>query len=520
MESIKNRRTIRKYKQDDVPAALLNELLEESFRASTMGNMQLYSVVVTRDAEMKSRLAPAHFNQPMVTSAPVVLTFCADFNRFSKWCEQRKAVPGYNNFISFLNAATDALLVTQNFCTLAEEAGLRLGLKDSIVVNDRMETSVPDIYAVGDAVQVTQSVSGEDVLLSLAGPANRQGRIAADNICGGDSRYRGSQGSSIIKVFDMTAAVTGINEQAAERAGIRADKVYLSPANHAGYYPGAVPMSIKVVFAPDSGRLLGVLTDIRDGAVDDDDRMTLASRLGMEPGPDEVAVHLFPVNRQADGLNDLRLAQIGAEEHGFHAETAGPANLVDRLKRNMLAPEHLVLKTGAAVMALRNDADHQYVNGSIGTVRGFAPESKGGWPIVEFENGNIVTLKQASWEMMDGETVLASVKQVPLRCAWAITIHKSQGMTLDRAVMDLRRTFAPGMGYVALSRVESLDGLYLGGITDRAFLVSPDAVTLDSVLRRRSDAAAELLATDGPAAFAPRADTDDESDGFEQAELF
>ena len=90
-----------------------------------MGNMQLYSVVVTRDAEMKSRLAPAHFNQPMVTSAPVVLTFCADFNRFSKWCEQRKAVPGYDNFISFLNAATDALLVTQNFCTLRGRIGIR-----------------------------------------------------------------------------------------------------------------------------------------------------------------------------------------------------------------------------------------------------------------------------------------------------------------------------------------------------------------------------------------------------------
>lgn len=135
MESIKNRRTIRKYKQDDVPAALLNELLEESFRASTMGNMQLYSVVVTRDAEMKSRLAPAHFNQPMVTSAPVVLTFCADFNRFSKWCEQRKAVPGYNNFISFLNAATDALLVTQNFCTLAEEAGLGICYLGTTIYN-------------------------------------------------------------------------------------------------------------------------------------------------------------------------------------------------------------------------------------------------------------------------------------------------------------------------------------------------------------------------------------------------
>ena len=135
MESIKNRRTIRKYKQDDVPAALLNELLEESFRASTMGNMQLYSVVVTRNAEMKSRLAPAHFNQPMVTSAPVVLTFCADFNRFSKSCEQRKAVPGYNNFISFLNAATDALLVTQNFCTLAEEAGLGICYLGTTIYN-------------------------------------------------------------------------------------------------------------------------------------------------------------------------------------------------------------------------------------------------------------------------------------------------------------------------------------------------------------------------------------------------
>ena len=270
----------------------------------------------------------------------------------------------------------------------------------------------------------------------------------------------------------------------------------------------------------DTGELLTVLTDIRQGRVDDGDRMALASRLGLEPVAGEVAVHLFPVNRQADGLNDLRLAQIEDDEHGFYAESAGPVNLVDRLKKNMLAPEHLVLKTGAAVMALRNDTDHQYVNGSIGTVRGFAPESKGGWPIVEFENGNIVTMKQASWEMMDGETVLASVKQVPLRCAWAITIHKSQGMTLDRAVMDLRRTFAPGMGYVALSRVERLDGLYLGGINDRAFLVSPDAVMLDSILRRRSDAAAELLATDGPAAFAPHTNTPAESDEFEQAELF
>ena len=208
----------------------------------------------------------------------------------------------------------------------------------------------------------------------------------------------------------------------------------------------------------DTGELLTVLTDIREGDVTQSDRDVLVTRLGKLPEPGQVAVHLFPVNRQADNLNDMRLNQIMLDPHEFHAETAGPANLVDRLKKNMLAPERLILKEGAAVMALRNDTDRQYVNGSLGTVRGFAQENKGGWPIVEFENGNIVTMKQATWEMMDGDTVLASVFQVPLRCAWGITIHKSQGMTLDRAVMDLKRTFAPGMGYVALSRVESLGG--------------------------------------------------------------
>ena len=140
---------------------------------------------------------------------------------------------------------------------LAKEAGLELGVKGSIVVNDRMETSVPDIYAVGDAVQVKHFVTGQDVLLSLAGPANKQGRIAADNICGGDSRYPGSQGSSVIKVFDLTAATTGINETNAKKAGLDVDKVILSPMSHAGYYPGGKVMTMKVVFEKESYRLLG-----------------------------------------------------------------------------------------------------------------------------------------------------------------------------------------------------------------------------------------------------------------------
>ena len=140
---------------------------------------------------------------------------------------------------------------------LAQDAGLELGVKGSIVVNDRMETSVPDIYAVGDAVQVKHFVTGQDVLLSLAGPANKQGRIAADNICGGDSHYMGSQGSSVIKVFDMTAATTGVNETNAKKAGLDVDTVILSPMSHAGYYPGGKVMTMKVVFEKETYRLLG-----------------------------------------------------------------------------------------------------------------------------------------------------------------------------------------------------------------------------------------------------------------------
>lgn len=141
--------------------------------------------------------------------------------------------------------------------SLAKDAGLDLGLKGSILVNDRMETSVTDIYAVGDAVQVKNYVTGEDALIALAGPANKQGRIAADNICGADSRYQGSQGSSVIKVFDMTAAITGINEANARSSGLDAEAVILSPMSHAGYYPGGKVMTMKVVFEKGTYRLLG-----------------------------------------------------------------------------------------------------------------------------------------------------------------------------------------------------------------------------------------------------------------------
>lgn len=135
IESMKNRRSIRKYAVRDIDSQLLEGMLEESFRASTMGNMQLYSVIVTRDAEMKKKLSPAHYNQPMVLSAPVVLTFCADFHRFTQWCMYRNATPGYDNLLSFVNAATDALLVAQSFCNIAENQGLGICYLGTVLYN-------------------------------------------------------------------------------------------------------------------------------------------------------------------------------------------------------------------------------------------------------------------------------------------------------------------------------------------------------------------------------------------------
>ena len=166
--------------------------------------------------------------------------------------------------------------------TLAKDAGLELGIKGSIVVNDRMETSISDIYAVGDAVQVKHFVTGQDALISLAGPANKQGRIAADNICGGDSHYTGSQGSSVIKVFGMTAATTGVNETNTRKAGLDVDTVVLSPMSHAGYYPDGKVMTMKVVFEKETYRLLGAQIVGYEGVDKRIDVLATAIRAGMK----------------------------------------------------------------------------------------------------------------------------------------------------------------------------------------------------------------------------------------------
>ena len=164
---------------------------------------------------------------------------------------------------------------------LAEKAGLALGIRGAVAVNEYMETSVPDIYAVGDAVEVSHFVTGKKSLISLAGPANKQGRIAADNICGGSSMFKGTQGSSVIKIFEMTGAVTGINEKTAEAAGIVYDKVVLSPVSHAAYYPGGQTMYMKVLYEKETLRLLGAQIAGYEGVDKRIDVIAAAIRAGM-----------------------------------------------------------------------------------------------------------------------------------------------------------------------------------------------------------------------------------------------
>lgn len=166
--------------------------------------------------------------------------------------------------------------------TLAKKAGLELGLKGAIAVNDKMETSVSDIYAAGDAVQIKHIVTGNDAVIALAGPANKQGRIAADNICGLDSHYKGSLGSSVIKLFDMTAASTGLTEKAAQTAGISYDRIVLSPSSHAGYYPGAKTMTMKVVYEKETLKLLGAQIVGYDGVDKRIDVLATAICAGMK----------------------------------------------------------------------------------------------------------------------------------------------------------------------------------------------------------------------------------------------
>ncbi len=233
----------------------------------------------------------------------------------------------------------------------------------------------------------------------------------------------------------------------------------------------------------DDEQLYAILSALRAGDVRRHHAEALLARTNELPD-DENITELHTVNVDVDRINEARLAQLEGDEVFYTQVTTGAANYVENLQRSVLAPEVLRLKLGSLVMAVKNSLDRKYVNGSIGNVVAFDPVTD--YPIVQFRNGKEVTMQPESWELRDGDKKRASISQIPLRLAWAITVHKSQGMTLDAARIDLRKAFVEGMGYVALSRVRSLDTLYLHGINRMALAISEDAQHIDGLLRDRT----------------------------------
>ncbi len=231
-------------------------------------------------------------------------------------------------------------------------------------------------------------------------------------------------------------------------------------------------------------KMLRILNDIRRRSCDAETLGLILSRENKAIKSSVTLTRLYTHNANVDAINDFELQKIQMEPKNFEMTATGIDNLVNAIKKGCLAPETLILKKGAVVMFIKNNFDKGFVNGTLGTVTDF---DETGLPIVKTLKGKTITATPEKWSIEEDDVVLASITQVPLRLAWAITVHKSQGMTLDAVEMDLSKSFEYGMGYVALSRVRSLDGIKLLGLNETALEVNPDICELDKELEEQSN---------------------------------
>jgi ATP-dependent DNA helicase PIF1 len=245
----------------------------------------------------------------------------------------------------------------------------------------------------------------------------------------------------------------------------------------------------------DDMELLDMLSAVRTGEYNEEHRKQLQARVGRHEKMVGDLPRLFSHNADVDTLNTRELRKLSGGEKEFLMTTHGGEKFVDTLKRGCLSPERLVLKIGASVMCTKNNSELGFINGTLGSVSGFAEE--GGHPIVTLLDGSTVTVGPMEWAIEEDGKVRASISQVPLRLAWAMTIHKSQGMSMDAAVIDLGSAFEFGQGYVALSRLRRFSGLYLLGFNERALQVHPEVLSRDEEFHQRSAAAAASLEYDG-----------------------
>lgn len=246
-------------------------------------------------------------------------------------------------------------------------------------------------------------------------------------------------------------------------------------------------MDVRVCYLEEQHRqndqaLTKVLNSLRQNKVSGDIVDLLQNRVQQKPATDLKPVRLFTHNFDVDAINNQELERIEAEPFVFRMTSSGEKKLVESLKKNCLAPIDLILKKGALVMFVKNKFKEDkviYVNGTTGVVVGFSDNN---FPVIRLNSGEEITVGPDSWTIDDDDRVLARINQIPLRLAWAITVHKSQGMTLELAEIDLSKSFGYGMGYVALSRLTSLAGLYLLGINEMAYKLDPQVFAYDREL--------------------------------------
>jgi len=277
------------------------------------------------------------------------------------------------------------------------------------------------------------------------------------------------------------------------------DLFQLPPINKSGVEKFVVEsqawknMDIKICYLEEQHRhrdkdLFALLNHIRNNNVEESKKILM----GRPPQEDflEIPTKLYTHNIDVDAINSIELEKIPGKEFVYHMTATGKHEVVSALKKSCLAPERLVLKKGARVMFLKNNFEIGYVNGTQGSVVDFNVE---GLPIVKTICGQKITAKLAGWTVDEDGKIIARINQLPLRLAWAITVHKSQGMNLDAAEIDLSKCFVEGMGYVALSRLRSLAGLKLVAINDMAFYISEKAFNADEHLREASERMAKEL---------------------------
>lgn len=403
-------------------------------------------------------------------------------NQYVRWLREHGVAPA-------ITASTGIAATHINGMTIHSWCGI--GVRKSL--------SSHDLDALTANKRVAQRVRNASVLIiDEASMLSAQTLSLAEAVCRTvrqkDVPFGGLQVVLVGDFFQLPPVVA--REESGARLGFVENAVAGTPAPFAFRAQAWTAVQPVVCYLTEQHRqedaeFLKLLSLIRLGTADAHTHVALAARrVAAEHAPPDLP-RLYAHNVDVDRVNEGRLASIPGKGRQYEMISRGPEGLVATLQRGCLSPETLSLKAGARVMFTKNNPDGSFVNGTVGEVQGFTDE---GMPVVRTLRGRRVYVEPMEWTITDGVRVLARISQLPLRLAWAITIHKSQGMTLDAAVMDLSQVFEYGQGYVALSRVRSLSGLYLLGWNERSLQVHPEVIAQDQDFQLHSTSAQTTFA--------------------------